>query len=131
MTFLLTEYLGREPLKGRLSRLVNALLHHRPLGLLRRRHPNIAQDLQITKALAGELALHLDLLPALEVFGRGPVAEKAALGVGYRRLKLGLDHVWWLADWPARPLRRLDGDFDILTVVDGVLQPKIGRGLGA
>jgi len=115
--FLLTRYFRRQPLEcATASRLL------RNLGCLGNGGccPNFVQDLKIAKALAGELALHVDSLPALEAIGWGPVAEEAALGVGRRRLKLGLDHV------ERGGMRRRDGGVGVFSVVDDLVVAEVG-----
>lgn len=85
----LTKKLGRQPLDRSIAGSVGAALRCRPW----RTAEDLVQDLEVPKALAGELALDLDALPALEAVCRGPVPEKSAVGLGDGRLELCLDHV--------------------------------------
>ena len=90
----LTENLEWKPLKGSLARRVWAVLVD-DNGGRGWRAPRLIQNLQIAKALAGELALDLNILPSAERVGWSPVAQELAGGLGNRRLelRLRLDHV--------------------------------------
>ena len=84
----LTQKLDGQPLEGGIPGGAGASFPRR----LGSGVPSQIQNLEVAKALARQLAPHVDLFPSLEAVGRGPVAMEFAVRVGQGGHEMGLNH---------------------------------------
>lgn len=112
----LTQKLDGQLLKKGFSGLTSTISSRQFRG----RIPSQIQQLQVSKTLARQLASYIDLLPSLEVLGRGPVAMESTVWLSQGANEMRLDH--------CSSLQR--GFHSVLTKAQGGRDLGGGKGLG-